>query len=121
MTDAEVPSPEAPSGGLALLLETEAGLGRRLAQAEAEAHGIRQAAHEAARAEAEQLQALIDAELEALARRIEAERAAESDRIAREAEARARRLRVLPDDQVEALAADAVRRLLALHAAGTPS
>lgn len=120
MMDAEVPSPEAPAGGLALLLETEAGLSRRLAQAEADAHRIRQAAREAAKAQAEQFQTLIDAEFEALARRIEDERATESDRIARVAEERARRLRELPDDQVDELAADAVRRLLALDAAGNP-
>jgi hypothetical protein len=121
MTQVHGPRPEIPEGGLARLIETEARLADAIAAAEREAAEIRRSARETVETGAAGFPALIEREAAALADRVAADRDGEIARIAREADARCRRLAELPAAGVDQLAAWVEATLLPAEAEGDAS
>jgi len=113
-------TPTGTDGSLSRLLETEALLAERLAAAQAEFAGLREAAYAEARAADADEEHAIAAARDALEREFAERREARLSAIESEKVRRVEALRALPAAELDRFAAELIERVLRQVAAATP-
>jgi hypothetical protein len=113
-------TPTGTDGSLSRLLETEALLAERLAAAQAESAGLREAAYAEARAADADEEHAIAAARDALEREFAERREARLSAIESEKVRRVEALRALPAAELDRFAAELIERVLRQVAAATP-